>query len=178
MWSLLKTAPWNTAAAVKVTIREVDSWCLDSEGWEYSGRAASTMAGTLEGVAKNLLSDPHWMRVFKNTYDSIEDQLNKVEHSLIFGCISFSFFWLLPLLEWQWDLSLVSLLDSLFASSLASRKEMSSWMSPCPYKWQGCRDPMLELWQPMLPKMQHVTIRCSMQPKLQLHFPPGPRKQI
>ena len=118
------------------------------------------------------------MRVFKNTYDSIEDQLNKVEHFLIFGCISFSFFWLLPLLEWQWDLSLVSLLDSLFASSLASRKEMSPWMSPCPYKWQGCRDPMLELWQPMLPKMQRATIRCSMQPKLQLHFPPGPRKQI
>ena len=38
----------------------------------------STMTATLENAAKNLLSDPPWMRVFKNTYDSIEDQLNKV----------------------------------------------------------------------------------------------------
>ena len=37
------------------------------------------MAATLENAAKNLLSDPPWMRVFKNTYDSIEDQLNKVD---------------------------------------------------------------------------------------------------
>ena len=37
------------------------------------------MTATLENAAKNLLSDPPWMRVFKNTYDSIEDQLNKVD---------------------------------------------------------------------------------------------------
>ena len=37
-----------------------------------------TMTATLENAARNLLSDPPWMRVFKNTYDSIEDQLNKV----------------------------------------------------------------------------------------------------
>ena len=42
----------------------------------------STMAATLENAAKNLLSDPPWMRVFKNTYDSIEDQLNKVDERL------------------------------------------------------------------------------------------------
>ena len=41
--------------------------------------ARSTMTATLENAAKNLLSDPPWMRVFKNTYDSIEDQLNKVD---------------------------------------------------------------------------------------------------
>ena len=39
------------------------------------------MTATLENAARNLLSDPPWMRVFKNTYDSIEDQLNKVVSS-------------------------------------------------------------------------------------------------
>jgi hypothetical protein len=36
------------------------------------------MTSTLETAAKTLLSDPPWMRVFKNTYDAIEEQLNKV----------------------------------------------------------------------------------------------------
>ena len=36
------------------------------------------MAGTLEAAARGLLSDPPWSRVFKNIYDAIEDQLNKV----------------------------------------------------------------------------------------------------
>ena len=45
----------------------------------------STMTATLENAAKNLLSDPPWMRVFKNTYDSIEDQLNKVDNVVLIG---------------------------------------------------------------------------------------------
>ena len=36
------------------------------------------MASTLEAAAKGLLSDPAWSRVFKNTYDAIEEQLNKI----------------------------------------------------------------------------------------------------
>ena len=36
------------------------------------------MAGTLEAAARGLLSDPTWNRVFKNTYDAIEEQLNKI----------------------------------------------------------------------------------------------------
>eukprot|EP00092_Neocalanus_flemingeri_P016447 GFUD01017797.1.p1 GENE.GFUD01017797.1~~GFUD01017797.1.p1 ORF type:complete len:977 (-),score=204.76 GFUD01017797.1:255-3140(-) len=36
------------------------------------------MASTLEAAAKGLLSDPAWNRVFKNTYDAIEEQLNKI----------------------------------------------------------------------------------------------------
>lgn len=43
------------------------------------------MTATLENAAKNLLSDPPWMRVFKNTYDSIEDQLNKVDNVVLIG---------------------------------------------------------------------------------------------
>ena len=36
------------------------------------------MASTLEAAARGLLSDPAWARVFKNTYDAIEEQLNKI----------------------------------------------------------------------------------------------------
>ena len=36
------------------------------------------MASTLEAAAKGLLSDPAWSRVFKNTYDALEEQLNKI----------------------------------------------------------------------------------------------------
>ena len=32
----------------------------------------------LEAAARGLLSDPTWNRVFKNTYDAIEEQLNKI----------------------------------------------------------------------------------------------------
>ena len=36
------------------------------------------MASTLEAAARGLLSDPQWSRVFKNTYDAIEEQINKI----------------------------------------------------------------------------------------------------
>ena len=39
---------------------------------------AAGMAVTLEAAARGLLSDPAWARVFKNTYDAIEEQLNKM----------------------------------------------------------------------------------------------------
>ena len=36
------------------------------------------MAGTLEAVSRNLLSDPVWTKVFRNTCDAVEEQLNKL----------------------------------------------------------------------------------------------------
>ena len=36
------------------------------------------MFSTIEVAAKGLLNDPSWNWVFKNTFDAIEDKLNKV----------------------------------------------------------------------------------------------------
>ena len=36
------------------------------------------MFSTIEVAAKGLLNDPAWNWVFKNTFDAIEDKLNKV----------------------------------------------------------------------------------------------------
>ena len=36
------------------------------------------MLSTIEVAAKGLLNDPSWNWVFKNTFDAIEDKLNKV----------------------------------------------------------------------------------------------------
>ena len=36
------------------------------------------MANTLEAAARGLLTDPSWSKIFKTTFDAIEDQLNKV----------------------------------------------------------------------------------------------------
>ena len=36
------------------------------------------MFSTMEVAAKGLLVDPQWNWVFKNTFDAMEDQLNKV----------------------------------------------------------------------------------------------------
>ena len=35
------------------------------------------MATSLEAAAKEWLSDPPWSRVFKNSFDVVEDQVNK-----------------------------------------------------------------------------------------------------
>ena len=37
------------------------------------------MFSTLEVAAKGLLADPSWNWVFKNTFDAMEEQLNKVQ---------------------------------------------------------------------------------------------------
>ena len=37
------------------------------------------MFSTLEVAAKGLLADPSWNWVFKNTFDAMEEQLNKVK---------------------------------------------------------------------------------------------------
>ena len=39
------------------------------------------MFSTLEVAAKGLLADPSWNWVFKNTFDAMEEQLNKVLYS-------------------------------------------------------------------------------------------------
>ena len=38
------------------------------------------MFSTLEVAAKGLLADPSWNWVFKNTFDAMEEQLNKVQY--------------------------------------------------------------------------------------------------
>ena len=95
---------------------------------------STTMTATLENAAKNLLSDPPWMRVFKNTYDSIEDQLNKVDprkalpveslslfYTRIF-ILPISFCWPSPPSGWEWDSPQRSPLASSSASSPTSRR--------------------------------------------------------
>ena len=42
------------------------------------------MFSTLEVAAKGLLADPSWNWVFKNTFDAMEEQLNKVLYSIIY----------------------------------------------------------------------------------------------
>ena len=37
---------------------------------------------TMERMARNILADPPWMKVFKNSYDSVEENLNKVKAQL------------------------------------------------------------------------------------------------
>ena len=37
---------------------------------------------TMERMARNILADPPWMKVFKNSYDSVEENLNKVKAEL------------------------------------------------------------------------------------------------
>lgn len=39
------------------------------------------MFSTMEVAAKGLLVDPQWNWVFKNTFDAMEDQLNKVSRA-------------------------------------------------------------------------------------------------
>lgn len=41
-------------------------------------REKPDMFSTIEVAAKGLLNDPSWNWVFKNTFDAIEDKLNKV----------------------------------------------------------------------------------------------------
>ena len=97
---------------------------------------STTMTATLENAAKNLLSDPPWMRVFKNTYDSIEDQLNKVDprkalpveslslfHTRIF-ILPISSCWPSPRSGWEWDSPQRSPLVSSSASSPTSRRTL------------------------------------------------------
>ena len=43
------------------------------------------MFSTIEVAAKGLLNDPSWNWVFKNTFDAIEDKLNKVCRNNIRG---------------------------------------------------------------------------------------------
>ena len=38
---------------------------------------------TMERMARNILADPPWMKVFKNSYDSVEENLNKVKTQLL-----------------------------------------------------------------------------------------------
>ena len=47
------------------------------------------MFSTLEVAAKGLLADPSWNWVFKNTFDAMEEQLNKVRKG-IFNTLSSS----------------------------------------------------------------------------------------
>ena len=112
---------------------------------------------SFEAAARDWLSDPPWNKLFKNSFDVIEDQINRgqdsgsiVQQQYVDFLFQVSLLWLQYL--WQWGSWLIFQLEIFFALLLVSTALTSATVP-----WL---DPSMHRWQPTPRKTQDATSQC------------------